>query len=308
MRPVRDDTYIEQIRERCRDLLKARLWTADTPAMRPNTWLNNFDEDERALVAALLDCFVFLPETHADSLLRRAFRKLISARFADGTYATLADARVWLSQVVFTPIEGERPKPVDSGNAMCRKLRQLLVLRDDQFQRPDAALESFALGRPLVFVDDFIGSGDQLCATWDRRRRADSPRSFSEANQPKVASAHALCLAVTEKGLVRTRGLSNGPDLFAAHVLTDRDTFRGAISRIPSHPAGTALEARLEALLRKYAPELALETYMKRNDYNVLGYHRLSLIFAFWNSVPDATLPLLWARAHDNWTPFIPRA
>ena len=299
--------YLEQVRSRCRALNDARIWPIDSPSISPLEWLGNFAQEDQATAAALLECFVFFPEPQIESMWRTIIRKLISSNFGGVGISAHADARSWLSQVVFTPIEGERPSPVDSGNVMCRKIRQILGPEfDSQFHHAAQALDRFVNGAHLLLVDDFVGSGNQTVGTWDRLRSGSAPRSFAEASLlPTSGSAFSLSLVITSKAKSRLESIHGGPQPLFVHLLSDEDSIATTLGRLRHHPAIDPL-GEITALLRDAVSRLSLPDYLRSGDQAVFGFHELALTIGFSHSIPDATLPALWAGG-ENWTALVPR-
>ena len=171
---------------------------------------------------------------------------------------------------------------------MCRKLRQIFELPDSRFPHARDALAKVDAGEVVVLVDDFIGSGAQFEATWNRPRRSTVPRTFSEAAARHPRAFALIAVAATDRGIARIRSLPSPPPLYLAHVLTERDSYRSSSREIQSHPLGEALPAELEALVRRFAPRLQLKDYMKQNDFSAFGFDELGLSLAFHHSVPDS--------------------
>lgn len=69
-----------------------------------------------------------------------------------------------------TRVTGEVPNDTDSGYMFARMARQQLGLDERQIMSNREALETLLREgpRPVVFVNDFVGSGDQFISTWER--------------------------------------------------------------------------------------------------------------------------------------------
>jgi hypothetical protein len=301
--PTAADPFTATILEQCSALRNAGVWRGE-PHVRPRAWLDNFEESERLVAAALLDHFVFFSDRLADLLFEAAFDSVARTFLAAGTTPVTATAayRAFVDSAFFTRVEGERPNPTDSGNLYCRKARQRLRIAQERIVDPATALEGAIQGAPVIFVDDFVGSGLQMAYTWARPYRPDSPRSFAEAFAAHPFTSVYVCLIATEYGVNQLQHLPLR--VHSAHVLSPRFTLGGF--RYPSH-LPSDMNTRVEKLLRKYAPLLELEPYMRPADFPVLGFRRLATAIAFEHSVPDATLPIFWARAGRDWTPLVER-
>lgn len=299
--PTLSDTFINTVLEQCAALKSAGVWLPE-PTIRPRAWLENFEEQERLAAAALLDHFVFFSDRLADLLFEASFDALGRTfwQAAVEPKTTTAQFRALLGEAYITRVEGEKPNPTDSGYLYCRKVRQLMRVNEDRIVDPAKALEHALSGAPVIFVDDFVGSGDQMLKTWTR---SYGPSSFADVHRQRPFPATYLCMVSTEHGIRMVE--SNSPvRVFAAHVLGPRFSLPG-FTYSPQLPSDIA--QRVNQLLIKYAPLLELDQYMRQDDFPVFGYKRLSVAVGFQHSVPDATLPLFWARGGRDWTPLVER-
>lgn len=55
--------------------------------------------------------------------------------------------------------------------------------------------------------------------------------------------------------------------------------------------------------LRRHSNQLKLKNYMKPREFPAYGFHELALTIGFPDSVPDSTLPVIWARGGAKWKP-----
>ena len=301
-------SYLNRIKLKGEALARAGIWPSNDPGrVRPNSWLDNFSgsDDEELLAAALLDLFVYFPDEQVTQLLRRALIRLFQV--FGGIHRSIDDRQnqilTDLSRTVFVPVEGEDPNPTDSGNYICRCVRQTLALSDSSIANPATALTQYiADDKIIVFVDDMVGTGNQLQRTWTRRYTPTDPGSFSDAYQHSNRACYYICLVSTSEGRSRVASLS-GVDLISAHDLENRDSFPDALARIPDHPAGSSLQSEVDALLNRYASRLILSTYMTPADFPTRGFGSLGLTLGFQHSIPDATLPIYWANGGGSWIP-----
>lgn len=295
---MRDDVFIAEVLAKCEVLKRARMWPAE-PRMRPRLWLRNFALEDQATAAALLDRFTFYSAQHTDALLVASFNALGDGRPKSPFPRARDELLSALDSAVFTPVLGEVPDPTDSGNFLCRRTRQLMFPGANTVGI-DAALDHAYQGHPVVFVDDFVGSGDQFLETW---KRALHGRSFEDAERKTGFVPIYVALVSTQYGLSQIRSRAPKVAVSVTHVLEDRATLGGIAS------ANSGLGAAIDALLTKYAVRLTpREPYIAGNPlYRKYGYKERKLLMAFDHSVPDATLPIFWSPGQDNWEPLIER-
>lgn len=302
---MRGDVYVREVLEKCDALKKARLWMAE-PRMRPYAWLKNFEDVDQPIAALLLDNFTFYGDGLTDRLLVSSYASL-GDRLPKGPQApdgaTILRA---LDAAIFTRVEGERPRPTDSGNLFCRKARQVLGIPDGRFLEPAVALQHAAKSTPVVFIDDFVGSGDQFLSTWQRSYSATLPRSFADVSRSVPFVAVYVTLIATDFGLRRIRAAAPHVAITTAHELDESATVRRltanasfAIADVPS---------AIRDFLEKYAPRLSPpQDIAKDPSWIRYGYKERGLMFAFEHSVPDATLPIFWAAGGRDWNQLVER-
>ena len=176
----------DSILTKLRLLADLHIWPART-RLDPDDWLQNFRNDERPYALNILNVFLYFSNPIIDAMFHSNVHSLSSAVTL---YATsLAEARaqwqMFLSTVLVTYVQGEHPRPTDSGLVFARKARQVLGISENNIVHPWEAL-SVIVQRPLtpiLFVDDFVGSdrdldpkipdfvgsGTQMIETWTRK-------------------------------------------------------------------------------------------------------------------------------------------
>ncbi|HBG31864.1 MAG TPA: hypothetical protein DDW98_14800 [Gammaproteobacteria bacterium] len=255
----------------------------------------------------MLERFEYYNARLCDSLLVAAYNSLPDWADFNGSWPSPAEIMDALPSAVFTPVEGEQPNPTDSGHLLCRRARQLLSIQEANIVAPAAAVSAAAAGTPIVFIDDFIGSGDQFVKTWTREYISTGPKSFAEAYARRPFVAAYIALVSTKSGLGHIRLNAPNVAVSVAHVLTEDSTLSVLLTN-RSHPV-PHLVKRIKPFLLKYVSRLSpAEAYMQSDTYKLLGYKTRALLLAFEHSVPDATLPIFWSPGLNGWQPLISRA
>jgi hypothetical protein len=299
---MRADRYVEAVIEKCANLRECGMWPSE-PQVRPTAWLQNFEESERPVAAVLLEHFIFFSGSAVDRMLLSGFRRLRN-QVLQRSGEAMRDAII--NSAVFTAVEGERPNPTDSGLLFCRKLRQILGIPDERFMQTSDALEKARIGRPVVFLDDFIGSGDQFVKTWSRKYSEDERGSFASCFRHRSFGAFYISLAATERGMTRIRTEVPMVTLCPGNVVTEGYGISSG-PRSAFLPDIENVRDKIEALLDKYKDRFIVPPYMDSPEFRKYGYHQLGLQLAFEHSTPDATLPIFWAEAGADWTPLVRR-
>jgi hypothetical protein len=285
------------LEERCNTFVAIQAWPL-LNELNWQGWLSNFTEAERHLARCLLEAFLYFGDAHSNALYRAAFHGLSRtiARTAD-TPSQGADAwRQFLETALITYVEGEEPSATDSGIAFARRARNLFGIPDERILRPAAALRALTQDSslPVVFVDDFLGSGKQLEWTW-RRSYVDG-YSFADIAASDRVNIWYIPLLATQYGIERVTPLTTGVAIEPAHLLTQRYSARDDESIVwpPDQQEAGRDFVESVSLRAGYAP------------HECWGFHELALTVGILDTIPDASLPLLHST-RNGWRPLMRR-
>jgi hypothetical protein len=269
----------------------------------PLGWLNNFTTEDRPLAALLLDSFVYLPSRIESAMFLAAVHG-ISGRLQQTTRAKSKDTwRTFIQGAIFCMVTGESPNPSDSGYIFARRARQILGIDESRLTEPGKCLEVLHRHgpRPVVFVDDFVGSGEQFIRTWRRSYMvAGENLSFRQlATRASNPISTFYCpILTTARGVKAIAANCPQVMMHPAHIL-DPETS-------PLHPQTAvfpdALRASGQEMIRRVSAALGIPDTdgSVTNDWQ--GYRKLGTSIAFSHGLPDATLPLFYWDA-AGWTP-----
>lgn len=295
----------EGVLDKCDYFVDVQVWPLANE-LRTRPWLHNFTDDELPYALRLLDSFLFLSKPLVDSMFVAGFQALSAHLVAPGSMPLAVQSawRQFFRDVIITHVEGEEPSTTDSGYAFARRARQLLELPHGSIFGADEALGRWSAEpqRPLVFVDDFIGSGHQFEHTWIRQRSGmeGSSSSFAEVQARSGARAFYCPLLATSSGLEHLERYCSGVRVLPVHKVDEkRDSVLGEQSLFWSaEEREDAVAVIRTASLRAGIPENG----SGRWD----GYEGLALAVAFDHSVPDATMPIFYWE-ENGWQPLIRR-
>jgi hypothetical protein len=203
--------------------------------------------------------------------------------------------RDFLSEVLVTPVQGEDNNISDSGRVFGRKARQVLGIGEEHLHEPqDAAHLAKLNGRPLVLIDDFVGSGEQMIEMWETL----GLESVAKAGVP-IYYAPALATAYGAQNII---ACCDGLHLSAGQVIprecsaTERDSILW-----PAGKGEEYLKVVRQASLRAGIPDTNGKSV---DDWQ--GFHNLGLALAMHGSIPDATLAIFRWEC-NGWNPLIKR-
>ena len=135
-------------------------------------WLNNFTPEKLPHALALLDSFQFFSHDLTSQMFATAFRRLANLVLTpeEKTKNPIEDWNRFRQSLIVTIVTGESPSLTDSGYVFARLARQALGLSENQIVSNEDAIRRRASGNqsPILFVDDFVGSGSQFEQTWER--------------------------------------------------------------------------------------------------------------------------------------------
>jgi hypothetical protein len=298
---LREKVVVDQ----CDKLIDLQVWPPSK--IDPFGWLDNFRGRDRELAVHMLGHFMFYSDHLVDALFMSAFHNLsnlIRIKSADRLTAD-RDWNSFLSSVIVTPMHGEEANPSDSGYGFARKARQVWGIDEWQLVAPDEALR-LAMedpDRPIVFVDDFVGSGEQFRGTWLRRyRRLSATGSFSKLSRDYPHRAIYYCNAImTHQGYGRISSRFPRVTLSTGNIIPERYSF--AHERSDMWPSDVRVEGI--SFIESASKSIGfLDTGGDEDDWR--GFHELGLGLAFEHSTPDATLPIFFHEA-SGWIPLVRR-
>ena len=159
------------------------------------------------------------------------------------------------------------------------------------------------ISQPIVFVDDFVGSGEQFLETWKRTFSFSSSvsSSFQEFSSRCDGQFYYCPVLCTEYGYNRLHTQCPQVTLSPAHILPTQYSALAPNSAIwPPDLRSSAIDFLRGASLRAGIPESG-----GTDDWR--GFHQLGLALAFESSIPDATMPIFyWEK--NGWKPLVRRA
>ena len=152
---------------------------------------------------------------------------------------------------------------------------------NDLFIHPSQILlEKLGPDDTLVFIDDFVGTGDSVCWAWEE--------SFAEMVSD-IGRVFLVVVAAVEDGRKKVAE-ETSLTCVAGHELTERDN-------VFAERCATFTKAEKGAILR----------YCERAHKNEpKGYKDCGLVVIFQHRCPNNTLPIFYAE-HRKWTGLFPR-
>lgn len=234
---------------------------------RIDRWLEQFDPSHRDLAARVLDCVDFVPYEQISA----AFRSLLNSLPGWSLNETGRQGR-WRF-VAFSVSAGE------SGDSMLHHFRIANELADKTYDDlfvhvRDLLRENLGSGDNVVFVDDFAGTGNQVCEAWVKDIAELLPGG------PKMYLILVAASNMARQVISQATSLAVAPSF----ELTESDSI---FSERCSH-----FDIGEKAILLEYC-----KTADKRQPR---GYGACGFVIVFAHRCPNNTIPVLHAN-HNKW-------
>ena len=250
---------------------EVKRWKGVKTQEEIESWLLMFDDHERDVALKLLGNTKYYGQRQIDKrlkVLHGKFLRTIAHRPRD----------VW-----FFGVGG----PSKSGQMLLYRYRAVNGLSEDYF-KPLSMLPAFAAKgiRALAFVDDFMGTGNQLIEFWHEE--------LSNRHGIERAELYCLVLFAFESAVESVRAQSPF-DVVCVELLDERDR---VFSRECTIFSTEEERIRAEEICRQHGEVLWPEC--------PLGYDDSQALIAFDYQTPNNSLPILWSNA-KNWIPIFER-
>jgi hypothetical protein len=294
--------YDESI-ERANFFRRIQVWPLND-VLNYKGWLNNFTTSEEKHIAShILKFFIFYPDTMINQMLKTVIGycgQYLANHFLDWQHDDFKN------RCIYTFIPGETINPTDSGHIYVRKLRDSLRIPQEQiidYPLLYSYLERSNKVTPVIFVDDFVGSGAQCDKAWNENRGGIRKYTLNEiASKTNHIFIYAPLVA-NYIGYNRIKRKCNGLQLVTCHVLNAE--YNLFDSSCICWNNDSELYSKGIALILNKSREQGIPFTSGKKEVDVKGFGKQGLALAFANSgVPDA-IPAFFYWCSDTWTPLI---
>jgi hypothetical protein len=265
------------------DAKRFRNWIAAFASYRSTVtqlliegWLEQFEEDDKDLGARILDSVMFFEHGSIAS----NFRSILSSM--DGWNI---DSKKRKGRWFFVAMSGSAG---ESGDLMLGQFRRANSLNhktyDELFiHRSDLVRQALTSDDKVFLIDDFTGTGEQVCSVWN-----DPALAYSEltAGAGSVYFVVIAATAVAKKKISAETSL----ELVAAHSLSEKDNFFS--DKCPH--------------FQKKEKDKILKYSTIADKKNPKGYGDSGLLVVFNHGCPNNSIPILHVD-NKKWTGLFPR-
>lgn len=296
--PPQESPISQAVLSKCDFLTETHLWPLRAK-LDPRGWLSNFTDDELQTAVLLLDGFLYFPADFIDELFIAGFRSLTRYFVGRSEEETVTKWNEFFDNVILTGIGGELPNVSESSNYFLRRAKQKLEIPEDRILSNDEAI--IALHEkpgPVVFVDDFLGSGDQFLDTIRRVKSVEGrDYSFQSASRIEGTKLFYIPLVANEYGIGNIDDSDVGAFIRPVHTLSSR--YSAFHPNSVFWPADYATKAQQD--IRSASQRAGIDT---RDPNNWKGFRSQGLALAFEIGIPDANLEIFTWK-DNGWKPLI---
>lgn len=297
------DKEIKETTDRARFFQTTQAWPLNSE-LNYNGWLKNFKTtSDIRLAAKILDFFTYYPQTLVQQMLKVAVGQaghVILKTFPDWKHSDFQN------RAYFSAIPGEIPNLSDSGNYFTRLLCDLGIpeSRIIKYEDIPKILSTNSNPCPLIFVDDFVGSGNQIVKAWSENKFENGKTLKEISTEGNHLFVYAT-LIVNYKGYERIVKECDGLLLCTNHILGEEyNLFNEKCFCWKNDKA--LYDSGVELILRK-SKELGIPSTYGICTQDEKGFGAQGLAIKFAHGAPDA-VPSFFYWKHDSWTPLFNKA
>jgi len=273
----------------------------------PYGWISNFSDDEKKYALRLLDGFTYFSADLVNQMFRSTYLNM-SQYVIKNKYDFKMAQQEWsdfISNIIIVRVEGEIPSDADSGFHFARLARDILGIDEINLVTPEKALSLIKCGRSVnvVFVDDFVGSGNQFVETWFRNYDPSGSENLSFNSVAKEIDAGIdffyIPIICTEIGKERINNFCPLVKIIPAHFYGQQQSalsHNSSIWRDDLKDIGPSFIHQVS--------ERAGIPFLNGKVGCRTGFNSLGLSLAFSHGWPDATLPIYYFN-DNGWKPLL---
>jgi len=296
--PNDGQTYIEQVRNRCHDLIQCGIWSGLHIQML-NQWWNNFRTDvEHYFAACLLDSVIYRSDEQTLALMRQLVQRSLPdfGRSTNGItdweerlQATPFDTRIRLVPVI--PHGSAQGK---SAHLILRLFEKRLKVQKHLLAKAEDVASLIASGiEAIVFVDDLLGTGTQFVHDFALPYKLDQIKTRTPLiYAPLVAHEDGIKFILS---MLPNFFVTSAENLAGAHAIFGATGVAFA-DGINSRQSAWKLYSDILS-----SRGIVLDGSARR------GFGELELAYFFQHAAPDNNLPIFWWNETPSWKPLFYR-
>jgi hypothetical protein len=265
-------------------------------------WLDNFSiQEEKEIASHVLDFFMFFSKQMIFQMLKTVVGycgEYLKSRFP---YWQHVD---FLKKCIFSYIPGESISPTDSGHIFLRYLRDELHIPEEnllEFNKLLAFINKSSDSIPVIFIDDFVGSGAQCVKAWNKNKIGLCGETLSKIASKSSHTFIYAPLIANHIGYEYIKHNCIGLKLYTCYLLGNEYNLFDPDCLCWKNNKDLYLKGT-ELIISK-SKELKIPDSAGKNVIDLKGFNQQGLALAFEHGAPDA-IPAIFYWC-NNWTPLI---
>lgn len=236
-------------------------------------WLENFEENEVDLAIDLLSVFEYIPFNEFMFRLNHLLFEILKEIPSGEKIIIFPYGKVGKSGTLVT-------YPLKKTSSFKRRENNILLTHDLE------KLETLHQYKNIIFIDDFIGSGNTFIEEYKKIQRI---KNWIDNN--KIEKFYLLATIIMEEGKLK---IENSFSEIKVHAEVRNKIFENDKSP-----------------LKVFKNVLPLKTLAKKYGYSLspaspFGYDDGQSLISFFHGTPDNTLPIIWVE-DKKWKSIFPR-
>jgi len=282
-------------------LRNIQVWPLDD-VLNYKGWLDNFpNSEEKAIALQMLYFFIYYPKSMIKQMLKTVVGycgEILQSRFSNWQHDD------FINRCIYSYIPGETINPTDSGHTFLKMLRDELHIPEDHIvnYKDVFSIKNTSNPIPVIFVDDFLGSGAQCEKAWNKNKIGPFGKTLKKI---AASSSHTFIYApliANHIGYNRIKNNCNGLTLLPCHILNNE--YNLFDPECICWGKDNELYSKGTELILSKSKMLGIPFSDGKSVNDVRGFNKQGLALAFENGAPDAILPIFY-WCNDNWTPLI---
>jgi hypothetical protein len=300
--PRDGEIFISSVYERCEDLINHDIWSG-IDLLELQSWWSNFrTPEEKYFAACILDSLIYRSKKQTIALIQHLFLCTIP-RLANMNPMPIHQELNWIKllqnteydpQVRLVTAIKQKDPPTKSAFYVARMMKQDLSICELCIVKPWEIKDCIKNQNVnvFIFIDDFLGSGDQFSEILEEEQIVPLLNSHYIAYIPLVA---------------HNKGIQDLKDKFPGLRVTSVELLNNSNGLFNMESCCFDDETNNPESARTFYYKLLKDKGIRLQESKRCGYGRLGLAYAFEHATPDNCLPILWWNKSTMFKPLFKR-
>ncbi len=301
--PDGSDIYINNVIERCENLIAYGIWSG-IELTRLRKWLCNFDDgEEKYFAACILDSLIYRSEGQTFALIQQLFQRILPDLNRSDPMP-ISPAVDWKKSLkksnqdcdpgirLVVAVKSSDP-PTKSAHAVARYMKRSFSINERWIIKPTEMENQINYGiKVFLFIDDFLGTGNQF-----------STFIKDEGLSQCLSSIYAAYIPLTahKDGIKNLRYKFNNLRVTAVEILDETHNLFHESCNCFKDGKNNHISARM------FYDNLLKVKNIKIKPVRQDFFGNLELAYIFSHAAPNNCLPILWWKETPTWHPLFDR-